>query len=262
MVERSVSFDRAADFYDSAWALPALVQDQVIDAIVAEMARTEAKDILEVGVGTGRVARPLAERGVRVCGVDIAPRMLAKLMEQLGSRHVAPDLVLADVAQLPIATGSFSVVLEARVLHFVPGWERALEEIHRVITRMGLLIRYTPVDEGKQWADSIAKWDQLLNSRGFVARERPSQEQIHHKLRTLGGSCRLEIVAESEDRATVADDLKFTRDRIGAWTWEIPDELFLDCLREYEAWAKDFYGDLGHEIVDTVGHQLEVWTFS
>lgn len=38
--------------------------------------------VVEFGVGTGRVAVPLAERGVEVVGVDISPEMLAKLTEK------------------------------------------------------------------------------------------------------------------------------------------------------------------------------------
>lgn len=261
MIEPSACFDRAADFYDATRGLPAVVQDQVIDGIVAGISRVGANDVLEVGIGTGRMARPLAERGVRVCGVDIAPRMLAKLTEQLGPSDVAPDLILGDVTRLPIASGSFSAALEAAVLHLVPTWQRAVEEMRRVITPGGVLIRYRLAGEWGLWTDSKAKWDQLLNSRGFSRRERPDQRQIHRKLRTSGGSCHVEAVAKSEDRRTVADVLKQTRDRIYSWTWEIPEDLFFDCLRDYEAWAKDLYGDVGHDIVDRVVHELEVWSF-
>ncbi|TDV40141.1 class I SAM-dependent DNA methyltransferase [Actinophytocola oryzae] len=38
--------------------------------------------VLELGVGTGRVAVPLAELGTEVVGVDISPEMLAKLREK------------------------------------------------------------------------------------------------------------------------------------------------------------------------------------
>ena len=103
------SFAQIARWYDALNRLMSLGRDRHWRRLAAEAAGLPPGGrVLDVGVGTGRLARPLAERGVWVCGVDIAPRMLAKLMEQLDHRHVALDPVLADITQLPIAAGSFS----------------------------------------------------------------------------------------------------------------------------------------------------------
>lgn len=69
--EPSISFDRAADFYDATRALPRQVMQGLTAALLDEIRAADAKTVLEVGVGTGRIARPLLERGVHVCGVDI-----------------------------------------------------------------------------------------------------------------------------------------------------------------------------------------------
>jgi SAM-dependent methyltransferase len=53
-------------------------------------------DALEFGIGTGRVALPLAERGVRVAGIDSSPEMVARLRAKPGGDA------------LPIAMGDFS----------------------------------------------------------------------------------------------------------------------------------------------------------
>lgn len=52
--------------------------------------------VLELGVGTGRVAIPLAARGLEVVGLDASPEMLAQLRHKDGSGAVTP--VLADMA--------------------------------------------------------------------------------------------------------------------------------------------------------------------
>jgi len=39
---------------------------------------------LELAIGTGRIAVPLAERGIRVAGIDLSPDMVAKLREKTG----------------------------------------------------------------------------------------------------------------------------------------------------------------------------------
>lgn len=54
--------------------------------------------VLELGVGTGRVAVPLAERGVEVVGVDISSEMLAKLRE----KSSAVTVVEADMTTVSL----------------------------------------------------------------------------------------------------------------------------------------------------------------
>jgi len=51
---------------------------------------------LELGIGTGRIALPLAERGVRVYGIDLSPDMVA----QLRAKPAGDDL--------PVAIGDFA----------------------------------------------------------------------------------------------------------------------------------------------------------
>ncbi len=44
---------------------------------------------LELGIGTGRIALPLAQRGVRVHGIDLSPEMVAKLREKPGADAIS-----------------------------------------------------------------------------------------------------------------------------------------------------------------------------
>ena len=58
----TVSFDRAAGYYDATRGLPADVQEALTEVLAHEL---EGKGpCLEVGVGTGRIALPLHRRGV------------------------------------------------------------------------------------------------------------------------------------------------------------------------------------------------------
>jgi SAM-dependent methyltransferase len=47
---------------------------------------------LELGVGTGRVALPLAERGVEVHGIDLSRAMVAKLREKPGGDRIPVEI--------------------------------------------------------------------------------------------------------------------------------------------------------------------------
>lgn len=99
--------ERFADVYDHWYAFhddtPACV-----DAI-ADLARGGA--VLELGVGTGRLAIPLAERGLAVTGVDSSPAMLARLAAKPGGQAV--HAVLGDMADPPVGDATFAVVFVA-----------------------------------------------------------------------------------------------------------------------------------------------------
>lgn len=62
---------------------------------------------LEFAIGTGRVAVPLAQRGVPVSGIEISRPMVAKLREKSGAEDI--DVVIGDMASTRVE-GSFSLV--------------------------------------------------------------------------------------------------------------------------------------------------------
>ena len=62
---------------------------------------------LEFGIGTGRIALPLVERGIRVSGIDLSESMVAKLREKPGSEQI--EVVVGDFATTRVP-GSFSLV--------------------------------------------------------------------------------------------------------------------------------------------------------
>jgi SAM-dependent methyltransferase len=55
---------------------------------------------LELAIGTGRVALPLAARGIRVDGVDFAPAMVARLRAKLGGDRMS--VTMGDFADVPV----------------------------------------------------------------------------------------------------------------------------------------------------------------
>jgi SAM-dependent methyltransferase len=98
--------DRIAAQYDetsSDMFDPALVA-RTVD-FLAEVACEGAA--LEFGVGTGRIALPLAARGVPVHGIDLSEAMVAQLREKPGSDKIA--VTIGDFATARV-DGSFSLV--------------------------------------------------------------------------------------------------------------------------------------------------------
>lgn len=62
---------------------------------------------LELGIGTGRLALPLARRGVPVCGIDLSRAMVARLRAKPGGDAI--DVAIGDFATTTM-DGQFSVV--------------------------------------------------------------------------------------------------------------------------------------------------------
>ena len=73
--------------------------------LLAELAGDGAA--LELGVGTGRLALPLAERGVRVTGIDSSEAMVARLRTKPGAESI--EVAIGDFASTRVA-GEFAVV--------------------------------------------------------------------------------------------------------------------------------------------------------
>src|SRR5438270_944042 len=62
---------------------------------------------LELAIGTGRIALPLAGRGVRVDGIDISPDMVAQLRSAPGGDRIA--VTMGDFTDVPVA-GSYRLI--------------------------------------------------------------------------------------------------------------------------------------------------------
>jgi len=62
---------------------------------------------LELAIGTGRIALPLAAQGVRVHGIDISPHMIARLRGKPGGDQI--PVTMGDFSEVQV-TGSFRLV--------------------------------------------------------------------------------------------------------------------------------------------------------
>ena len=260
MQNSSLNFDRAADIYDATRSLPPQVARALADLLEREV-REAGGRLLEVGVGTGRITRPLAARGVRVCGLDISRRMMDKLREQVGAGDVAPDLILSDATRVPFAGGAFSAVIASHVLHLVSSWKTALEEIRRVLRPGGIFINtWRDYPDGSPYTPHADKWEELLARRGLRrGRRGPDSEEFASVLSALGARARMEKAAEWEATEDLETLLQETRNRIHSWSWELPDEVFETCYKEYEPWARQ---TLPERAVCYQVQQVEIWTFA
>ena len=110
--------DRFADVYDD-WYAAVTDVDACVDRLVTLAAAVPPGPILELGVGSGRLAIPLAARGLEVHGLDASTAMLDALRSKPGADKVVP--VLGDMAEPP--AGPWSIVFVAFNTFFNLGTE-------------------------------------------------------------------------------------------------------------------------------------------
>jgi ubiquinone/menaquinone biosynthesis C-methylase UbiE len=255
-MSQSVSFDRAASFYDQTRQLSPPVAAAITEAIMADLHAAAVNTLLEIGVGTGRMARPLMERGVDVIGVDISAKMLARLRVQLSGRHTRPLLAIADATRLPIRDHSLPRVLAVHVLHLVGSPRDAIAEVRRVLAPGGALLHQTYRDT-EALAASGAWWDDLYRERGLGTRRRTSFSDLRTMLEESGATATVQDLIEEAVEYDPAALLTETRERIHSWTWRIPDQVFREALPAHESWFLEHYGD--QPIAERHTYQLEAW---
>ena len=95
--------ERIADVYDEITE-PTTSAEQAAEFLASVAGK---RRILELGVGTGRVAIPLAARGLKVFGIDASPAMAKKMRAKPGGEAIAVEI--GNFADVKIG-GKFSLI--------------------------------------------------------------------------------------------------------------------------------------------------------
>ena len=144
--DRSLSFGSAAAAYERGRpSYPPEAIDWLLPA--------GARDVLDLGAGTGKLTTRLVERGLDVVAVDPIPDMLEVLRASL------PDTPALEgtAEEIPLEDNSVDAVLVAQAWHWVDP-ARALPEVARVLRpggRLGLV--WNTRDERLGWVRELGE---------------------------------------------------------------------------------------------------------
>lgn len=225
---RSISFDRIAHRYDETRSLPEEQMEAIVD-VFAEALQGYAR-VLEVGVGTGRMALPLRQRGVPIVGVDISAGMMARARKK-GVR----ETLLADALHLPFREGAFDAAYSVHVLHLVADWARALEEVARV-TRKAYFTVATHWEEGT--TPFKVYWD-ALKAAGY---ERDLPGLFERKLPEARPPTARTPIGTFRETRRMAEAIERLEDRIYSGQWDVPTEVHAEAMAAVrEAFAEEEY---------------------
>ena len=237
----SIAFDQVADIYDETRALHSDIMSQLMQAIVQMSRATPNTHFFEPGIGTGRIALPLLEQGYTYTGLDISEPMMEKLRQK--AQGIAGSLILinGDVTALPFPNDTFDVAIAAHLLHLVPDWQTALEEMYRVLKPGGIIIylHHSRAETaiGNQWSTILTRYGHNMTS---VSGE---TEDVLADWRERNIPFETQLIAMDIRQHTIANYLQAYRDRIYSNLWRIPDDVFHQALLELAAWIADTYPD-------------------
>jgi SAM-dependent methyltransferase len=149
-------YDAIARLYDP-WSV-SVTED--VPFYVAEARHVSPGPVVELGVGTGRIAVPIAAEGIRVIGVDSSAGMLEVCRERAESAGVADlvELRLGDLRSPPVSERVELVICPFRsYLHLRTDEERldALRAARELLVPGGRLV----FDVFAPGADDIAETD-------------------------------------------------------------------------------------------------------
>jgi ubiquinone/menaquinone biosynthesis C-methylase UbiE len=113
---------------------------KTIEQLFSQIDLSNVKKVLEVGCGVGVLSYYLAEKYKwNVTGIDLDPEQIERAKKDYGeNEHL--KFFEADVTKLPFGNNKYDLVLSVDALHHIPDWDKALNEIERVLKLNGFYI--------------------------------------------------------------------------------------------------------------------------
>ena len=238
------SLDRVADIYDETRRMPPEVLVGIMDNVRSEV-DPAGGPLIELGIGTGRIAVPLAEAGFNIVGVDVSEIMLARLRknvegkaparlnENAAGRSYSIRAVRGDVMGLPFANDSFGAAIAVHVFHLLDDMEACLYETRRVLAPGGCLLfggeqrmlRYLDKALTEQFAE-------LLIEAGIKL---PDQDEVERKVAeyvsAMGGDLKQLRPVEWDFEISADDVIDRIENRVASYLWDVSDKRLSDLVR-------------------------------
>ena len=248
----SISFDRAAGYYDKTRSLTPEAARRITELLQREL--DGRGNVLEIGVGTGRIAIPLARLGVDMTGIDLSRTMLDRLIDNAGGNAPFP-IAQGDASKLPFLDASFGAAIASWVLHLIPTWRDVLKELTRVIKPDGLLV----IDVGSEHESILTKLTWRFRDVAGVTdwpRGVKNYDEVDEVLTGLGARSRSLDPVPEVHHSSIEYHIGLLENGIYSVSWGVDDEARKRAADELREWAEKELGSLTEE---RAIHTTHVW---
>lgn len=244
-----VNYDKAVGFYDATRGYRNGVVKRYRDALFAFTGADASARILELGIGSGLIARAFYPASPSYVGMDYSLGMMRLIPGKLDG-GMRPLLAQADARYLPFGAGCFDIAHAVRVFHHLSDWRDCIDEARRLLKPGGALVivENIPPEEADPppWAIVQDRWDEILRGLGL------EDEGIRHGVWLTDDAMRQYI--ESTGAGVAAVDLlrylekpvssrvMVERRAAGMFSsdWRLPAAIHQEASRKLRAWlARD-----------------------
>lgn len=248
MTSESVKFDRAADYYDRTRGFPP-GEELPIAHLIAQAGRfSEASRVLEIGVGTGRIAIPVSPYIGSYVGLDLSRPMMDKLRDKQSGQPIY--LAEGDATRLPLPDSAFDGAVVCHVFHLIPNWQAALAELERTLRPDAPLVHIWSGDT-ETFQPLWDAWNAALPEKsnldyGVSWRKQPNF------LVDEGWQPQGEVLTHSYPMETTIDQfLSILKGRIWSACWRYTDDELAQGIAAMEAVIPSAYPERDKPVIRT-----------
>ena len=248
----SLPFDSMVDLYDQTRTVDRGCLASAIDWVCEQFPPSTFRRLFEPGIGTGRIAFPLAERGYDIVGVDISEAMLSLLRKRMEEHRLLGriDAMLGDVTALPFLDASFDITVAVHLFYFIHDWQKAAREALRV-TRPGgpVILIHTGTGEevpflNDQYKELCGKLGHRVPTVGAA-----STRDVVDYLGRIG--CAVQNIRDRwgwTSRIRLSQAIGYMERRAYSFTTFAPEGVHVEAMRAIKNECVAKFGDLSTEI--------------
>jgi ubiquinone/menaquinone biosynthesis C-methylase UbiE len=252
-------FDWASSFYDYSRAIPDDLMRKTISTIQNERIIDSSSKVLEVGVGTGRIAIPLVEKiNPTIVGIDISWEMLQRCQEKM-SPTAKIQLIVADGLTLPFSENQFDIILTCHILHLLSNAYQFVEKVTPLLVKNGYYINLEAYVDYHQTIPFQIYYNKLSEAgfrhiyRGDIIRRGLiiylSKREWNHQ----------EYIIRSERAVPNNDLVRFLRDRVFSHQRAIHEDLHQLALKHLYKELEETNFDLTKNAFPPAISRINIW---
>jgi ubiquinone/menaquinone biosynthesis C-methylase UbiE len=255
------AYDTSAASFERYRSLPSHVVESIRLAIWSEAHLPDCARILDLGAGTGRIAKAFLEAGDFYVGVDLSLGMLQEFSAKAEFRE-SKTCFLAQVEgrQLPFQNASFDLVLLMRVLSAANSREM-LEECRRVL-RPGGVVAVGHARSPESGVDEQLKRQLAAIFEAMQVPWRQPRESRRQALAWLESASVRHSQREAANwKVTTSAEEFLSRHRTGARFAALPLSIQEEALTKLRAWAETNFGSVNTGFEEHHCFDLDIFEF-